>query len=236
MFVHSLGYAAFLIDPITWAVLAIAGAALRPRPPPPGRLIGGAGARLPPPPRHHRLRLHGRERRLEGARGPAAAALHAVSDHRRLRAGRAALLDRGRRQHRHPARADRGAAALLLPARRARRQGDRDRLRGAVLDDDDRRPGRAAVRVADRRPDQRRSARPGPRPDRDRRALGADALRVHGHAVPPRRARQGLLRVHDRQRPAGDPADGDAGRRRSTRARRDCCSAPTWPGCRSCSG
>ncbi len=28
MFVHSLGYAAFLIDPITWAVLAIAGAAL----------------------------------------------------------------------------------------------------------------------------------------------------------------------------------------------------------------
>jgi O-antigen ligase len=34
MFVHSLGYAAFLIDPITWAVLAIAGAALvrAPRP------------------------------------------------------------------------------------------------------------------------------------------------------------------------------------------------------------
>jgi O-antigen ligase len=28
MFVHSLGYAAFLIDPITWALLAIAGAAL----------------------------------------------------------------------------------------------------------------------------------------------------------------------------------------------------------------
>jgi hypothetical protein len=34
MFVHSLGYAAFLIDPITWAVLAVAGAALvrAPRP------------------------------------------------------------------------------------------------------------------------------------------------------------------------------------------------------------
>ena len=34
MFVHSLGYAAFLIDPITWAVLAIAGAGLvrAPRP------------------------------------------------------------------------------------------------------------------------------------------------------------------------------------------------------------
>ncbi|HEX2388576.1 MAG TPA: O-antigen ligase family protein [Solirubrobacterales bacterium] len=36
MFVHSLGYAAFLIDPITWAVLAIAGAALLPAPRPSG--------------------------------------------------------------------------------------------------------------------------------------------------------------------------------------------------------
>jgi hypothetical protein len=32
MLVHSLGYAAFLTDPITWAVLAIAAAALVPAP------------------------------------------------------------------------------------------------------------------------------------------------------------------------------------------------------------
>ncbi|MEZ5155552.1 MAG: hypothetical protein R2718_05520 [Solirubrobacterales bacterium] len=36
MLVHSLGYAAFLIDPITWAVLAIAGAALARAPRPSG--------------------------------------------------------------------------------------------------------------------------------------------------------------------------------------------------------
>ena len=235
MFVHSLGYAAFLIDPITWAVLAIAGVALV-RTPRPTRLTGATGARLPPPPRHHRLRLHSGERRLEGARGPAAADLYAVPEHRRLRAGGVALLDGRRGQHRRAARPDRGAAALLLPAGRARRQGHRDRLRSAVLDDHRRGARRAAVRLADRRSDQRRPARPGPRPDRDRRPLGADALRVHGHAVPARRARQGLLRVHDRQRPAGDPAHGAARRRPRTRARRACSSAPTSPACRSCSG
>jgi hypothetical protein len=37
MLVHSLGYAAFLTDPITWAVLAIAVAALRPAPATPGK-------------------------------------------------------------------------------------------------------------------------------------------------------------------------------------------------------
>ena len=86
-------------------------------------------------------------------------------------------------------------------------------LRGAVLDRDDRRPDRAAVRRPDRRAAERRGARSRPGPDRDRRALGADPLRVHGHPLPPRRARQGLLRLHDRQRAAGDPADGAAGRR-----------------------
>jgi O-antigen ligase len=37
MLVHSLGYAAFLTDPITWTVLAIAVAALRRAPPAAGR-------------------------------------------------------------------------------------------------------------------------------------------------------------------------------------------------------
>jgi hypothetical protein len=42
MLVHSLGYAAFLTDPITWALLAISAAALAPAP-------RSALARVPPP-------------------------------------------------------------------------------------------------------------------------------------------------------------------------------------------
>ena len=225
------------MDPITWALLAIAGAALRPRPPPPAAAVGAPRARLPAPPRHHRRRLHGGERRSRSC-------------------SRSLLLPL---YTRYLTTADYGAAEVLFAAVVAasivirlglieallrfyykagetRRRVVATGFAALLLVDDDRRPGRAALRGADRRTARRRPARPGPRPDRDRRPLGADALRVHGHAVPARRARQGLLRVHDRQRPAGDPADRGARRRRSTRGRRACCSAATWPGCRSCSG
>ena len=73
MVVHSLGYAAFLTDPITWAVLAIAAGRSAPaalpgrRALPPGsrprRRAGRSRARLPAPARHDGRRLHRGERR-----------------------------------------------------------------------------------------------------------------------------------------------------------------------------
>ena len=118
MLVPSLGYAGFVIDPATWALLGL-GVALRRSARPRYR----GDVRVPAPPRDHGRRVHGLERALEADRGLPAAGLHRLPDAGRLRRrrGDAGLGDRG--QHRRPPRPDRGAAALLLPRRRAPRSG-----------------------------------------------------------------------------------------------------------------
>ncbi len=97
MIVHSLGYAGFIIDPATWALLAL-GVALHPGRE--ARTAGGvAPGGVPAPTRDHRRRLHGVERRLEADRGLPAADLHGLPDPQRLRRrrGDAGLGDRGHR-------------------------------------------------------------------------------------------------------------------------------------------
>ena len=83
--------------------------------------------RLPAPPGDDGRGIHGLQRPLEADRGRAAAALHALPLARRLRRGRGPDHRRDRHEHRHQARGDRGAAALLLPARRGPRPGRQDR-------------------------------------------------------------------------------------------------------------
>ena len=186
---------------------------------------GSGRWRLPAPPGDHRRGLYGVERSLEADRGRAAAALHAVPDPGRLRRGRGPVRRGDRRQHRRPAGRDRGAAALLLQADEdpdevvatsSRRCSGRPRGGADALP--------FAEPISEALLDQLRR-RPGP--DRDRRPLGAHPLRVPADALPPRRAGPGLLRLHDGQRPGGDPGDGLCWWWSATRARRGCCSAPT---------
>ena len=81
MLVHTVGYGAFLTDPITWAILAIGCGAGRPA-------AHLARDRLPAPPGDDGRGIHGLERPLEADRGRAAAALHALPLARRITAPR----------------------------------------------------------------------------------------------------------------------------------------------------
>ena len=116
LLVHTMAYAGFFEDPITWVLLAVGRLACAG--PGPRRDVGSPRVGIPPPPSDDRRRLHGGEHHLEADRGRAAAALHALPDPGRLRRRRGAVRRGGRRQHRHPPRHDRGAAALLLQGRR----------------------------------------------------------------------------------------------------------------------
>ena len=94
LLVHTMAYAGFFQDPITWVLMAV-GASLAPpaahrrarptrgagrRSPGPG--VGSPRVGIPEATRHHRRRLHGGEHPLEADRGRAAAALHAAPRHR----------------------------------------------------------------------------------------------------------------------------------------------------------
>ncbi len=81
LLVHTLAYAGFFEDPITWVLLAVGGSlALRAGPRRPRRRR--QRVRIPAPPGDDRRRLHGGEHPLEADRGRAAAALHALPDAR----------------------------------------------------------------------------------------------------------------------------------------------------------
>ena len=126
LLVHTIGYAGYLTDPITWVLLAV-GAALAPSPLPPLSNLLRA--------------LIGYLRRLAttGAAYTASSVLSKLIAvallplYTRLplagglRRGRGADRRRDRGQHRHPPRDHRGAAALLLRARRGPRPGRQDR-------------------------------------------------------------------------------------------------------------
>ena len=87
LLVHTMAYAGFFEDPITWVLLAargVAGHGPGPRPD-----IGSSCVGVPAPPGDDRRRLHGGEHPLEADRGCAAAALHALPDQGRLRRRRA---------------------------------------------------------------------------------------------------------------------------------------------------
>ena len=118
---HTIGYAGFLTDPLTWALLAV------------GSALATLGReRIPTAPGDDGRRLHGFQRPLEALRGRAAAALHAAPHDQRVRRrrGLAPRGDRGR--DRLPPRPDRGPAALLLQVRRGAGRGGQDRVRGAA--------------------------------------------------------------------------------------------------------
>ncbi len=100
-----------------------------------------------------------------------------------------------------------------------------------------------AIALAPRRAAFQAAARPlGPQPDADRdlRALGLHDVRVPDRALPDRRARQGVLRLHRLQRPGDDPGDrlagGGAGQGRQRPALgpvRDGRRLPRGPGARA---
>ena len=103
LLVHTMAYAGFFEDPITWVLLA-AGASLAARPGP-RRDVVSRRVGIPAPPRDDRRRLHRGEHPLEADRGRAAAALHALPDPRRLRRRRGDVRRGGRGQHRRSASA-----------------------------------------------------------------------------------------------------------------------------------
>ena len=93
LLVHTMAYAGFFQDPITWVLMAIgaslaaaAGAPVGAPRPQPRRAatvrrtpaLGCPRVGIPEATRHHRCRLHGGEHPLEADRGRAAAALHAA--------------------------------------------------------------------------------------------------------------------------------------------------------------
>ena len=136
MLVHSLGYAAFTIDPATWALLgsgcaaarrvaapsvAGRGAGIPTARPAASRRLARRDVRVPAPAGDDRRRLHGLERALEADRGLPAADLHALPDAERLRRGGGDARLGDRREHRRPARGHRGDPALLLPRRTSAR-------------------------------------------------------------------------------------------------------------------
>ena len=142
MVVHSLGYAAFTIDPATWALLGL-WVALRRAGPSPRRALTSAAAPAvarPPEPlvRRPSPRWFGRgsrvmfeylrrlattgaaytassRRGLEADRGLPLARLHALSDAERLRRGGGDALVGDRREHHRAVRDHRGDPSVLRP-------------------------------------------------------------------------------------------------------------------------